>query len=357
MAKRPTVTSISSGYASNTQLNANFEALRDAFDNTLSLDGGVPNAMEADFDLGGNDIINGGVVTATDIIVNGSSVSASAAEAAASAAEAAATYDAFDDRYLGAKSAAPSVDNDGDALTVGALYFDTTTENMFVYTGSAWNAAYTEISGGLLPLNNLSDVDNAATSLFNLGLSATATEINVLAGITASTAELNYVSGVTSALQTQLDAKAPDNELTQLEVEDDTSAVFGQVSGERLAQAAAVNVPDVLNASGSAPVYACRAWVNFNGKGTVAIRASGNVSSITDNGAGDYTVNFTTAMSDADYIVFGSVASPFVNRQMNTRATVDTGPATLKTTSALRVIVGTAGTLVDHEEIYVGVVG
>jgi hypothetical protein len=47
--------------------------------------------------------------------------------------------------------------------------------------------------------------------------------------------------------------------------------------------------------------YSCRAWVNFNGAGTVAIRASGNVSSITDNGVGDYTVNFTTAMSDVNY--------------------------------------------------------
>ena len=56
-----------------------------------------------------------------------------------------------------------------------------------------------------------------------------------------------------------------------------------------------------FNASGSAPVYAARAWVNFNGTGTVAIRASGNVSSITDNGTGDYTVNFTTAMPDANY--------------------------------------------------------
>ena len=45
----------------------------------------------------------------------------------------------------------------------------------------------------------------------------------------------------------------------------------------------------------------CRAWVNFNGTGTVAIRASFNVSSITDNGTGDYTVNFTTALADANY--------------------------------------------------------
>ena len=47
----------------------------------------------------------------------------------------------------------------------------------------------------------------------------------------------------------------------------------------------------------------CRAWVNFNGTGTVAIRASYNVSSITDNGTGDYTVNFTTALADANYSV------------------------------------------------------
>jgi hypothetical protein len=51
--------------------------------------------------------------------------------------------------------------------------------------------------------------------------------------------------------------------------------------------------------------FKCRAWVNFNGTGTVAIRASGNVSSITDNGTGDYTVNFTNALPDANYSICG----------------------------------------------------
>jgi len=50
----------------------------------------------------------------------------------------------------------------------------------------------------------------------------------------------------------------------------------------------------------------CRAWVNFNGTGTVAIRASGNVSSITDNGTGDYTVNFSVAMLGSNYAVSGT---------------------------------------------------
>ena len=56
----------------------------------------------------------------------------------------------------------------------------------------------------------------------------------------------------------------------------------------------------------SAVAYGCRAWVNFNGTGVVAIRASGNVSSITDNGTGNYTVNFTTAMPDANYAIAGA---------------------------------------------------
>jgi len=62
---------------------------------------------------------------------------------------------------------------------------------------------------------------------------------------------------------------------------------------------------ELSTASGSAPSYSARAWVNFNGTGTVAIRASGNVSSITDSGVGKYTVNFTTAMSDTNYTVAG----------------------------------------------------
>lgn len=60
---------------------------------------------------------------------------------------------------------------------------------------------------------------------------------------------------------------------------------------------------------GSAAVaYGCRAWVNFNGTGTVAIRASGNVTSITDSGTGQYTVNFTNSMPDANYSAVASLS-------------------------------------------------
>jgi len=67
-------------------------------------------------------------------------------------------------------------------------------------------------------------------------------------------------------------------------------------------------VKTATNATGTAPIYACRAWVNFSGSGTVAIRDSGNVSSITDGGTGQYTVNFTTAMPDTNYALQGTAA-------------------------------------------------
>ena len=71
----------------------------------------------------------------------------SATAAAGSAAEAASSYDSFDDRYLGAKSSEPTVDNDGDALITGALYFDSTENEMRVYNGAEWNAAGTVVNG------------------------------------------------------------------------------------------------------------------------------------------------------------------------------------------------------------------
>jgi hypothetical protein len=286
MAKKPTLSTIASGYASNTTLNSNFEELRDAFDNTLSLDGSTPNAMGADLDLNGNNIIGaaGLTVNGTDYLAEvtaakaaalvaqaaaetaetnaetaetnagasetaaatsatasqasrlaaetaetnaetaqaAASVSAGAAQIAETAAELAevgattqagiattkateaatsatnaatsetnaassaasaqvskdaalAALDSFDDRYLGQKATDPTVDNDGNALVSGALYFNTTDDVMKVYDGSLWVAAYASLSGAVLQANNLSDLSNVATSRTNLGLGSAAT--------------------------------------------------------------------------------------------------------------------------------------------------------------------------------------
>jgi hypothetical protein len=107
--------------------------------------------------------------------------SATAASAAQTAAESArdsalSAYDNFDDRYLGPKASAPTLDNDGNALLTGALYYNTSTNVMNVYTGSAWVAAYVSAAGVLLVANNLSDVSSVSTSRTNLGVTATGSD-------------------------------------------------------------------------------------------------------------------------------------------------------------------------------------
>jgi len=94
--------------------------------------------------------------------------SATAAAAAQAAAELAA--DNFDDTYLGAKASDPTVDNDGDALTAGDLYFNTTSNEMKVYNGSSWQVTAVTTDGLLAASNNLSDLASAATARTNLGL-------------------------------------------------------------------------------------------------------------------------------------------------------------------------------------------
>ena len=119
-----------------------------------------------------------------------------------------------------------------------------------------------------------------------------------------------------------------------------------------------INSAQVATVSGTAPLYMARAWVNFNGTGTVAIRASGNVTSITDNAVGDYTVNFTTAISDVDYSVVGS-ARQRSDWGTGNAALVFTQPpsgtATPQTTSIRIWVQGGPGALNDTNYINVGI--
>jgi hypothetical protein len=105
---------------------------------------------------------------------------------------------------------------------------------------------------------------------------------------------------------------------------------------------------DEITATGSAPLYACRAWANFNGtlSGSIPPRASGNVSSVTDNGTGDYTVNFTTAMQDINYAAIGSCSSEGGQAYMvGTNST--NWSAVVPTTSACRIITSYAANVGD----------
>ena len=97
---------------------------------------------------------------------------------------------------------------------------------------------------------------------------------------------------------------------------------------------------------------ACKAWVNFNGTGTVAIRGAFNVSSVTDNGTGNYTVNFTTAMPDVNYSTFLTIAGSDPNRNSTIHSSTSLGNGT-KSTTTVRVLTGIAstGTKADSADV------
>lgn len=317
-----------------------------------------------------------------------------AAAAAASAASAAASLDNFDDRYLGSKSSAPTVDNDGNALVAGALYFNNGTivsddKGMWVYDGGTWiaasaasqailvrykyvaTAAQTTFTGAdangltlsytagsiIVTLNGvvMDAADYTATNGNSVVLgsgAAASDEVCVFAfstfdiantytqaqadaeflrkagedGVTVSSGNIEVTGKVTAA-------KGSNNGITIGDVSTNSNSVLrmqGTSAGKNWQIANNLNVagleftPSTVDGGttyttpaatmlsngnfqfnsgyGSvATTYGCRAWVNFNGTGTVAIRGSGNVSSITDNGTGNYAVNFTTAMPDANY--------------------------------------------------------
>lgn len=190
------------------------------------------------------------------------------------------------------------------------------------------------------------------------GVTSTAAELNLLDGVTATTAELNYVDGVTSAIQTQLDAKqATVATQTQGTWDAGTDTTESLISAAKLDAKINAEVPSILNATGTAPLYACRAWVNFNGTGVVAISASGNVSSITDDGTGLFTINFTTAMPDVDYMFAGSVTDGGTSSVVSVQRDGNTIGA--KTAALLGFTVKRVSSVSDNEidadEIYVAV--
>ena len=127
------------------------------------------------------------------------STAASNASSAQIAAEAArdatlAAYDSFDDRYLGAKSSDPSVDNDGNALLAGALYYNTTVPEMRLYTGSAWVAAY--VSGANVAYTNAANTFTALQTFAGSSSVADMKTSNILevatVSATAATGTINY---------------------------------------------------------------------------------------------------------------------------------------------------------------------
>jgi hypothetical protein len=139
----------------------------------------------------------------------------------------------------------------------------------------------------------------------------------------------------------------PDATGTMLVSGQPVTATTGNFSGDVTLGSSVLATP-----TGSAPSYTCRAWVNFNGTGTVAIRGSGNVSSVTDGGTGSYTVNFTTALPDLNFSV---VSMSYIN-QVGSAYTTTSGRANTTSSALLAVVqAGTSTTLADSADVNVAI--
>jgi hypothetical protein len=277
------------------------------------------------------------VATADDRVQTGldrtaASTSASDADTARIAAELAQSnaegiLDSFDDRYLGVKAVAPTVDNDGDPLVIGALYYNSTDNQMLIYNGASWEGLAAGIELALKKANNLSDVSSPSASRTNLGLGSAAVEPTSAFATAAQGAKAD------AAIPAPI-APADGDILIR------SGGAWARLSKGADGQVLALDSGLPAWADAASPV---KAWVNFNGTGTVAIRDSFNVSSITDNGVGDYTVNFATAMSDANYAMAGSCNQTNNGLDLSTVVISGTNSSTSVTTGSIRVAVGTAG--------------
>ena len=160
--------------------------------------------------------------------------------------------------------------------------------------------------------------------------------------------ELCYRSGVADVLSYNRDT----SQFTELQVRGSPIA-FYNANGERARIDSSGNWMMNSGYGSVATAYGCRAWVNFNGTGTVAIRGSGNVSSITDNGVGDYTVNFANAMPDANYSAEVSAAEGTTWSGPGARPTIYSSTAI--TSGSIRVVYSSSGSLFDVQAYMVSI--
>ena len=325
-----------------------------------------------------------------------SNASNSATAAASSATSAAASYDSFDDRYLGAKASAPTVDNDGNALLTGAIYWNTTSNALFIWTGSVWDPAAFTASGSVTAFNTRSgavtltsgDVTTAlgftpgqGTVTSVSGTSpvsvATGTTTPVISMAAATTSVNGYLTSTDWTTFNSKQAALVSN--TNIKTVNSTSLLgSGDVS---VGVTSVTGTAPVVSSGGATPAISMAAantttngyltstdWNTFNGKsntnGTVTSVAAltlgttgTDLTSTVANGTTTpvITLNVPTAsasnrgaLSSADWTTFnnkgsGSVTSASVvsaNGFAGTVATATTTPAITLTTSITGVLKG-----------------
>ena len=202
MAKRPTISTIATGYYSREALNNNFQNIQEAFDNTLSLDGSTPNAMSGDLDMNGNALLNIGTLDADSFTLNGTAINNPASVLSWEGPWTTATaYAAYDVVSQNGSSYICLV-----AHTSGTFATDLAANNWALLASVGASGAG---SGDLVAANNLSDVANTTTSRTNLGAQAQSNILDDISGLTQATNKIPYFDSATTA--SVLDFKDEDN--------------------------------------------------------------------------------------------------------------------------------------------------
>jgi len=138
--------------------------------------------------------------SATNAATSETNAATSASNASTSATSAAANYDSFDDRFLGAKSSDPTTDNDGDALLTGALYWNTTTNGLNVYSGSSWVDVSDQVSSAATSATNAAtSATSAATSASSAQTSATNAGQSAISAVNSATAAASSASAASTS--------------------------------------------------------------------------------------------------------------------------------------------------------------
>lgn len=192
MAKRPTISTIATGYYSREALNSNFQNIQEAFDNTLSLDGSTPNAMSGDLDMNGNALLNIGTLDADSFTLNGTAINNPASVLSWEGSWTTATaYSAYDVVFHNGSSYICLLAHTSDTFAT-----DLAANNwgLLAQVGSSGSG-----SGDLVAANNLSDVANTTTSRTNLGAQAQSDILDDLAGLTQATDKIPYFDSATTA--------------------------------------------------------------------------------------------------------------------------------------------------------------
>lgn len=235
--------------------------------------------------------------SASAAATSASNAATSESNAATSASNAAASYDAFDDRYLGAKSSAPTLDNDGNALLTGALYYNTTLSQLYIWGGSAWNAAAFSITGTVTSFNTRTGAVTLSSTDVNNALGFTAQNPNNVA-ITGGSLDGISIGNTTAATIVKVDNLSLDGNTLASTNSNGNIVLAPNGTGDVQADADTLRVGD-LNATATITTNGTGDLVlNTNsgtnaGSITLANGSNGNIT-LAPNGTGDVYVDADT---------------------------------------------------------------